>query len=78
MEMLQNNNSGQLTARQWTMARALSAWPTTGDAPYWVVITRTTRGGGKEGQMIPLTDFNQLPADEAAHLLKPCVAIDAW
>lgn len=28
--------------------------------------------------MIPLTDFNQLPADEAAHLLKPCVAIDAW
>ena len=28
--------------------------------------------------MILLTDFNQLPADEAAHLLEPCVAIDAW
>lgn len=28
--------------------------------------------------MIPLTHFNQLPPDEAARLLEPCVAIDSW
>ncbi len=28
--------------------------------------------------MIPLTHFNQLPPDEAARLLEPCVAIDGW
>jgi 2-oxo-4-hydroxy-4-carboxy-5-ureidoimidazoline decarboxylase len=74
--MLQNNNSGQLTAGQWTMARGPARVANDGDAPAWVVITRTTRGGGRT--MIPLTDFNQLPADEAAHLLEPCVAIDDW
>jgi 2-oxo-4-hydroxy-4-carboxy-5-ureidoimidazoline decarboxylase len=28
--------------------------------------------------MIPLSHFNQLPRDEAARLLEPCVAIDDW
>lgn len=28
--------------------------------------------------MIPLNRFNQLPRDEAARLLEPCVAIDDW
>jgi 2-oxo-4-hydroxy-4-carboxy-5-ureidoimidazoline decarboxylase len=37
---------------------------------------RRRAGGGTT--MIPLTHFNQLPPDEAARLLEPCVAIDSW
>ncbi len=77
MEMLQNNNSGQLTA--WAMDNGAGPCPrgqrraTPCMGCYHADNARRRQGG----TMIPLTDFNQLPADEAAHLLKPCVAIDA-